>query len=51
MLEPNADDPLNKEAAQLMSTDKRQFERTVRETFKGRTMMVGSQQYTFEKFN
>merc|ERR1719267_278229 len=40
MLEPNADDPLNKEAANLMAQDRRNFERTVAETFKGRTMAV-----------
>jgi len=51
MLEPNPDDPLNKEAATTLTKDKREFERLVRETFKGRTMQVGSQRYTFPKFD
>jgi len=50
MLEPNADDPLNKEAATMMADNRRKFEQTVRETFKGRTMQVGAQRYTFPKF-
>jgi ubiquitin-conjugating enzyme E2 M len=50
MLEPNADDPLNKEAAQLLSDRPQEFARTVRQTFQGRTMQVGSQRYTFPKF-
>jgi len=50
MLEPNADDPLNKEAAQLLSENRVKFEQTVRETFKGRTMQVGQQRYSFQRF-
>ena len=50
MLEPNADDPLNKEAAQLLSENRGKFEQTVRETFKGRTMQVGQQRYSFPRF-
>lgn len=34
-LEPNADDPLNKEAAEVMSLRPREFERTVRNTLRG----------------
>ena len=50
MLEPNADDPLNKEAAQMMSDNRRKFDQTVRQTFKGCMMQVGAQRYTFPKF-
>jgi hypothetical protein len=78
MLEPNADDPLNKEAANLLAENprcrnahpvhapwalrrasssagmfcraRRKFEATVRETFKGRQMQVGSQRYMFPRF-
>lgn len=34
-LEPNADDPLNKEAAEAMTARPREFERTVRATLRG----------------
>ena len=50
MLEPNADDPLNKEAAQLLSSDRARFESTVRQTFKGRDMKVCGKTYSFPKF-
>jgi len=50
MLEPNADDPLNKEAANMLADDRKRFTNTVRETFKGKTMLVGSNRYTFPKF-
>jgi len=50
MLEPNADDPLNKEAAQLLAENPKRFADTVKQTFQGRTMQVGSQRYTFPKF-
>ncbi len=50
MLEPNADDPLNKEAAGMLNENRRKFENTVRETFRGRAMMVGNQRYTFKRF-
>ena len=33
--EPNPIDPLNKEAAELMSRDKPMFQRKIRETFRG----------------
>ena len=47
MLEPNADDPLNKEAAQLLESNRKQFEQMVRRTLRGGTMRVGSQSYNF----
>ena len=50
MLEPNADDPLNKEAAGMLNENRRKFEVTVRETFRGRTMVVGNQRYQFPRF-
>ena len=50
MLEPNADDPLNKEAAGMLNENRRKFENTVRETFRGRAMMVGNQRYSFPRF-
>jgi len=37
-LEPNADDPLNKEAAQLMLDRIREFERNVKESLRGGTV-------------
>ena len=36
--EPNADDPLNHEAADLFRKDKRQFERLVQRTLRGGVM-------------
>ena len=51
MLEPNADDPLNKEAAGMLNENRRKFEVTVRETFRGRTMVVGNQRYQFPRFS
>ena len=50
MLEPNADDPLNKEAANQLAKDKREFESLVRQTFRGRSMMVAGKRYDFPKF-
>lgn len=50
MLEPNADDPLNKEAAHILAEDKTRFARIVRDTFRGRAMQVGSKRYDFPKF-
>mmetsp|Transcript_450 Transcript_450/g.1148 ORF Transcript_450/g.1148 Transcript_450/m.1148 type:complete len:132 (-) Transcript_450:401-796(-) len=47
MLEPNADDPLNKEAAQLLESNRRQFEQVVRRSLRGGTMRVGDKNYTF----
>ena len=35
MLEPNADDPLNKEAANMLASERSRFLQTVAETFKG----------------
>ena len=51
MLEPNADDPLNKEAANMLASDRRGFERTVAETFKGRSLQVGGRRYDFPRFS
>lgn len=47
MLEPNADDPLNKEAATLLETNRKQFEQIVRRTLRGGQMKVGAQMYAF----
>lgn len=47
MLEPNADDPLNKEAAVMLEQNRKQFEQIVRRTLRGGQMKVGSQMYTF----
>ena len=43
--EPNPDDPLNTEAADLFRNDLRTFERTVKQTMRGGTY----QGYAFEK--
>ena len=51
MCDPNPDDPLNKEAADALSADKRRFEQTVRQTFQGRPMMVGGKRYDFPRFS
>eukprot|EP00322_Chrysochromulina_rotalis_P031296 CAMPEP_0115845976 /NCGR_PEP_ID=MMETSP0287-20121206/9628_1 /TAXON_ID=412157 /ORGANISM="Chrysochromulina rotalis, Strain UIO044" /LENGTH=186 /DNA_ID=CAMNT_0003299763 /DNA_START=213 /DNA_END=773 /DNA_ORIENTATION=- len=50
MLEPNADDPLNKEAANLLATDGNKFEKLVRSTFRGGSMVVAGQSYVFPQF-
>ncbi|EOD16243.1 hypothetical protein EMIHUDRAFT_416101 [Emiliania huxleyi CCMP1516] len=50
ILEPNPDDPLNKEAALHMTKNKQQFEQLVRQTFKGRQMRVGDKLYSFPCF-
>jgi len=50
LLEPNADDPLNKEAANMMADNRPRFERVVRDTFKGRQMVVAGKSYQFPKF-
>merc|ERR1712008_400470 len=50
MGEPNADDPLNKEAAAMLSDNPRRFADTVKQTFQGRTMQVAGQRFTFPKF-
>lgn len=50
MLEPNADDPLNKEAAKMMAENRPRFTQIVRDTFKGRSMQVGTKRYDFPKF-
>ena len=38
-LEPNADDPLNKEAAELMTRNNSQFTQTVNDAMKGKTVV------------
>lgn len=50
MLEPNADDPLNKEAAAELASDKEHFARKVRGTFKGGPMILQGKRYEFPKF-
>jgi len=50
MYDPNPDDPLNKDAADALTTDKRKFEQTVRHTFQGRSLVVGGQRYSFPQF-
>ena len=50
MLEPNADDPLNKDAAQMLADNRTKFHQIVRDTFRGRTMQVGGKRYDFPKF-
>jgi ubiquitin-conjugating enzyme E2 M len=49
MLSPNADDPLNKEAASLYESNPRQFEQIVKRTLRGGMMKVGSQSYQFQQ--
>jgi len=50
MLEPNADDPLNKEAAGLMADDRRRFDQIVTKTLRGETILCEGKRYTFPKF-
>lgn len=50
MLEPNPDDPLNKEAAAMQTESRGRFERLVRDTFKGGMKQAGSGRYQFPKF-
>mmetsp|Transcript_69729 Transcript_69729/g.115814 ORF Transcript_69729/g.115814 Transcript_69729/m.115814 type:complete len:187 (-) Transcript_69729:562-1122(-) len=50
MYDPNPDDPLNKEAAEILSKDKVKFEAMVRETFNGRSLTVNGQRYSFPTF-
>jgi len=47
MLEPNADDPLNKEAAAMLGKNRKQFEQIVRGTLRGGMMKVGTTNYNF----
>lgn len=49
MLSPNADDPLNKEAATLYETNPKQFEQIVKRTLRGGMMKVGNQSYEFQR--
>jgi len=50
MLEPNADDPLNKVAANQMINDLRQFTAKVAATMKGGNHVIDGKSYTFDKF-
>merc|ERR1712070_453662 len=50
MLEPNADDPLNKEAANMLAQDRQRFEQVVRQTFRGQSMSISGKRYEFPKF-
>jgi len=50
MLEPNADDPLNKDAANELNADKQRFSQTVRYTFAGRSKIIAGKEYRFPKF-
>jgi len=49
MLEPNADDPLNKEAANMLAGNRRQFAETVKRSFRGGPMMINGKQYDFPR--
>jgi len=50
MLEPNPDDPLNKEAAHDLANNRDKFVRTVEQTFKGREMIIQGKRYSFPRF-
>jgi len=50
MLEPNADDPLNKGAAKQMIDDPRSFASLVDRTMRGGNVNIEYKNYTFEKF-
>jgi len=50
MYDPNPDDPLNKDAADMLTKDARRFAAVVKDTFKGRSMLVNNHQYTFPRF-
>ena len=50
MLEPNADDPLNKKAAQMLIDDPGTFSRTVNDTMRGRSLTLDGKRYTFQQF-
>jgi len=49
-IEPNPDDPLNKEAAEKLASDKRGFSNAVTRSLRGETLRVGGKDYRFEKF-
>jgi len=49
MYDPNPDDPLNKEAADMLIKNKQQFEHTVRRTLQGSGLIVAGKQYAFPK--
>jgi len=50
MLEPNADDPLNKEAANDLISDKDRFSQIVRSTFAGKSKVIAGVKYDFPRF-
>ena len=50
MLEPNADDPLNKKAAQLLMDDQPTFNRMVNDSMRGKSLVVEGKTYNFQKF-
>lgn len=50
MLEPNPDDPLNKEAAHVLANDRDKFVRIVKDTFRGNHMIVQGKRYAFPRF-
>ena len=50
LLEPNPDDPLNKEAAKMMVDNRAHFQQTVTRTFRGGTYpMPDGKTYSFPK--
>merc|ERR1712023_287269 len=51
MLEPNADDPLNKEAANALNDSYERFGRKVRSTFGGGRHLVEGKHYEFPRFD
>lgn len=50
MLEPNADDPLNKFAANQMISDPSGFQVTVSQTMRGKSTIVDGKMYKFQAF-
>jgi len=50
MCDPNPDDPLNKEAADALSHNKDKFTHIVKETLRGKSLLVGGTRYEFQKF-
>ena len=49
LLEPNPDDPLNKEAANELESNKASFERKVDGVMRGRPFTVAGKTYKFDK--
>jgi len=50
MLEPNADDPLNKEAANQMTSNYQGFTRDVDRSMRGQSLTIGQKRYSFTAF-